>query len=426
MIVKKKEFEYISEEDLVEVYSNCIIGSAELETIFRLYQPLIGHVACALYFTLFNYSANNFCNDEIKHKFFFDTMQISAGNFLYARRSLEASGLIKTYRKKCKGIKKYKYILYAPKSVSDFFDDVLFYGQLVKYIGKQSTKKILSHYKNNIDLVDFENISANFNDIFNPDLDDLNIKLEGNFKDNKPINVNTNFSFDDFFRKLKECNISEKSLSSEECKKIEQISVLYGLNSDIISDIVISIYDETKKKGNRINLVFLDKKAREYAKYFVIENKNIQKKTIIKISGKTELASEMLLMEKLSPARYLQLKQDGAPPTDPDLKIISYLGRILKLNNAVINAILWISLNKFDNSLIKNYIEKIAGAIKREKINSAIDVINYVSREQKAKKLFDNNSENINNKKEENISESEKYDKDEYKKIIEKINKLKE
>ena len=134
----------------------------------------------------------------------------------------------------------------------------------------------------------------------------------------------------------------------------------------------------------------------------------------------------MLLMEKLSPARYLQLKQDGAPPTDPDLKIISYLGRILKLNNAVINAILWISLNKFDNSLIKNYIEKIAGAIKREKINSAIDVINYVSREQKAKKLFDNNSENINNKKEENISESEKYDKDEYKKIIEKINKLKE
>ena len=286
--------------------------------------------------------------------------------------------------------------------------------------------KILSHYKNNIDLVDFENISANFNDIFNPDLDDLNIKLEGNFKDNKPINVNTNFSFDDFFRKLKECNISEKSLSSEECKKIEQISVLYGLNSDIISDIVISIYDETKKKGNRINLVFLDKKAREYAKYFVIENKNIQKKTIIKISGKTELASEMLLMEKLSPARYLQLKQDGAPPTDPDLKIISYLGRILKLNNAVINAILWISLNKFDNSLIKNYIEKIAGAIKREKINSAIDVINYVSREQKAKKLFDNNSENINNKKEENISESEKYDKDEYKKIIEKINKLKE
>ena len=327
---KFEHFKYVGENDIAEIYSNCLIGNIELEIIFRLYQPLIGHAACSLYFTLFNYSGFG----EVKHKLFFDLMQISAGNFLYSRRSLEACGLLKTYQKKNnKGIKKYKYVLYAPKSATDFSNDILFCGQLTKYIGKQETKNILNYYKNDINLDNFENVSANFNDIFSPNLDDLHIKLEGNLKDNKPININADFSFDHFFKKLSECNISEKSLSLKECQKIEQIAVLYGLNSDIMSDIIILIYDEKQKKGNRINLVLLDKKAREHAKYFVIENKNFQKKTIVKISGKTELANETLLMEKLSPARYLQSKQNWAPPTEPDLKIISYLGEVLKLSN---------------------------------------------------------------------------------------------
>ncbi|MBP5301603.1 MAG: DnaD domain protein [Bacilli bacterium] len=414
--------EYIGENDIAEIYSNCIIGSVELETIFRLYQPLIGYMACSLYFTLLNYIDYK---EEIQHKFFFDIMHISAGNFLYARRSLEACGLLKTYQKKFKNVKKYKYILFAPKKIMDFFDNALFYGQLIKNIGKKNALKIIEYYKNNIVLDNFNDISADFNDIFSPDAKDLDIKLEGILKDNKSVSEGTGFQFDIFFKKLRDSNINEHSLTSSECKKIEETATLYGLNADIMGDIVLLIYDENKKKGNRINITMLAKKSREKAKYFVIENSIMQreKNPVIKISKKTMSIKEISLMDKISPREYLQLKQSGIPVTESDLNYIFYLRNTLKLSNSVINALLWISFKKFDNSINRRYIDTIAGAIIREKITNAGDVIEYVARDIKPKPLFSNqdNNDSNNNNGYEGWSEEDEHEKD---KLLKELKKL--
>ena len=44
---------YLTKEDYFEVYLGSMISSNDRDTLFMLYQPIIGHDAIALYFSLY-------------------------------------------------------------------------------------------------------------------------------------------------------------------------------------------------------------------------------------------------------------------------------------------------------------------------------------------------------------------------------------
>ncbi len=410
---------YVGSKDYLEVVSNCIISNVDLDVISHLYQPIIGFKAAITYITLVNF-ANSKSEDIVTHEKIFKLMQIDPGDFLNARKALEACGLMKTYLKLDNDIKYYTYIMFAPKSPKDFFADVLFKGMLVRYIGEKEAFKLAEHYSVNIDTKDAKDISANFVEVFQPDLDDdsFDAKMPTNLKDNKAIKVDTEFSFEDFFNHLKTAfMIKEEAFSKAECNEIERIATLYGLDAITTCDIVVESYDDTKKKGERLNLTSLINKAINQAKYSPIIRKNDEHKRYIKISGKTALADEVRLMETLSPKLYLQEKQDGAPPVTADLHLINYLSEVMQLNTATINALISYCLKTCDNRLIRSYVEKVAATLKRSKINTALDAINYLNEKNvKPKKT--------NTTKEESVKENnsnEDFDEDEYNKLLESI-----
>ncbi|MCQ2792171.1 MAG: DnaD domain protein [Bacilli bacterium] len=413
---------YVGSQDFLEVISESLISNVDIDVVTRLYQPLIGHKASMLYLTLLNYV--NYNEGELLiHDNLFRVMQISPGDFISARMALEAVGLMKTYLKNDDDVKNYIYILYAPKSPRDFFTDVLFKGLLVRYIGEKEATKLALHYQVNADLKDAKDVSANFVEVFQPNLDDdsFDAKMPTNLKDTKALKVDTDFSFEDFFTHLKTAMmIKEDAFSDEECSEIERIATLYGLDTITTCDIVAQSYDESKRKGSRLDFTAFKERAISQAKFSPIIRKNNENKRYIKISGKTALADEIRLMETLSPKLYLQEKQDGVPPVTADLNLLNYLNEVMGLNRSTINALISYSLKMCDNRLVRAYIEKVAATLKRAKINNALDAINFLNeKKEKPKKTYGKKKIDQPNIKKDDDS----FDEAEYEKILASIDK---
>ena len=375
-----------------------------------------------LYLTLVNY-INYQEGEVIIHDQIFKLMQITPGEFMNARKALEACGLMKTYLKNNEDTKHYTYLIYAPKSPKDFFSDILFKGMLIRYIGEKDALKLALHYQVNVDLKDSKDVSANFVEVFQPDLDDASFdkKMPLNLKDTKALKVDTLFSFEDFFTHLKTAMmIKEDAFSKSECDEIERIATLYGLDTITTCDIVAQSYDESKKKGFRLDTVAFKERAVAQAKYAPIIRKNNENKRYIKISGKTALADEIRLMETLSPKLFLQEKQDGAPPVTADLNLLNYLNEIMQLNKETINALISYSLKMCNNRLIKSYVEKVAATLKRAKVNTALDAINYLNeKNDKPRKV----TSKVKEIKKETVKDDDSFDEEEYNKLLESIDK---
>ena len=63
-----------------------------------LYQPIIGHAATALYYTLIDdLDKSELISDDLTHHHIMTNMQLSLENLIIAREKLEAVGLLKTY-----------------------------------------------------------------------------------------------------------------------------------------------------------------------------------------------------------------------------------------------------------------------------------------------------------------------------------------
>ena len=130
----------LSPKDILIVKRKSLIADYDKETIFNLYQPMIGALGCALYMTLLYEAKNQKITSVSTHEQILIKMQVTTQEFLKARGLLEAVGLLKTFIEGSEEeIKTYRYNLYAPKTPKSFFDNTLLYGMLIKYSSTNSS-----------------------------------------------------------------------------------------------------------------------------------------------------------------------------------------------------------------------------------------------------------------------------------------------
>ena len=83
------------------VVNKSIISDIDKKIIIDLYQPIIGHNAVCLYYTLLNdLEKSNIISTTYNHHHLLSIMQLSLSDIKVAREKLEAVGLLKTYVKK--------------------------------------------------------------------------------------------------------------------------------------------------------------------------------------------------------------------------------------------------------------------------------------------------------------------------------------
>ena len=197
--------------------------------------------------------------------------------------------------------------------------------------------------------------------------------------------------------------INEKTFTKEIKKLINDLSWIYNLEIDELKNIILS----SLNSKNMIDKTTLRKNARNYYQYqnngrlpsLIFQNQPEYLRSPI---GKDSKRAKLIYtFETTSPYNFLKSKNNGAKPTDRDLKLIENLSLDLELKPAVINVLLDYVLKKNNNKLNNAFIETIAGQWKRLNIETAEEAMNQASKESKKK----NNTTKTYTKKENIVPE---------------------
>lgn len=414
-------------QDYLEVKVMSLIADYDRETLTNLYQPFIGYTALGVYSTLLTEANNQKLSSLATHGQIFRRMRISPGDFITARKLLEAVGLLKTYMTVQDDTRFFTYEIYAPKTPKAFFDDALLYGLLIKMVGETEAAKIKAIYKfeNNED--QGKDISASFVEVFNPNFDDpAFIKALDGLPSlgRNSGKIVSEFSYEAFFNEVKRISqIKEDAFSKKDMKEIERIATLNGVNEIDAAKAVVNIYDAYAGKGKHIDFVKLTKMFQEDGgmRFKSNRSENNQEEPNLN-SGKTEIARKINLMETVSPKRFLSILQNGTKPAISDLRLVDDISKNFNLPNSVINALIDYTLSMNDNVLSRPYCEKVAASLAREGVKTTIDAMNFLRKSGRKstkgsgkKNIYEKGMEEVEEKKpletkEENISWDELLD----------------
>lgn len=369
--------DYVSKNDFYEIRVASLITNVDKDSLLDLYQPIIGAQAAILYLTLLKQKRNADGGNIFKIEQLLKSMQMTASEFYSARKYLEAVGLIRTYESVAEDVRCYIYVIYSPKSPKAFFDDVLFKGLLILSIGEKEAKRLANKYKVNLIIpAEYKEVSASFVDVFNLDYDDPSFSKDfgSNLIGRDHGRANLEFNYDLFFGYVKEnSGIDVSSFKKKDMREISRISALFGLDEKKMASIVI---DEYITEG-QVHLDFEKIKNRAEQEIRYAQVTGIGKS---KVSGDSELASKIRMMEEVAPAKFLQYLQQGTKPARSDIAIVNSLSKDYGFNSGIINVIVEYVLYKNNNVLSKNYCEKIAASLAREKVCSTVDAMNYLKK----------------------------------------------
>ena len=369
----------------LEIKFGTLLADYDHDVLANLYEPLIGFKAFALYLSFWSEGKMEKVTSISTHEDFLLKLKMSTSDFLEARKTLEAIGLLKSYVSKDSN-KIYTYVLYAPKCPKSFFDNPLFFGMLNKAVGKSNANKLKSYYSADISIDDKKEISANFQDVFKPHLNDPEFmdaisSSQGDLIGHISNNFSSNFSKEKFIEEL--CSVSQinkNAITRNDLKQVERIALLNGLDEQTMSILVANIYDPFKGKENHINYEQLAIDAASKLEFKHHETKKEEKIENGKVTSNSILASKINLMESVTPSKYLSYLQNGSKPASSDLKIVNSLSSDFNLPNAVINAIIDVVLERNDNVLSKPYCEKLAASVARKGLTTTLDTMNYLKR----------------------------------------------
>ena len=371
----------LSENDMFEVKIASLLADYDRETITNLYQPIIGYTALAIYFSFWSESKNQKILSLSSHEQFLARMKMNPGTFLEGRKLLEAVGLVKTRLEKIKDVKIYHYEVLAPKTPKGFFLDTLLYGLLIQALGEPEAERLKRVYEIHGGEELGEDISSSFNDIFHPDFEDAAFLKASNNKQEiagrNKSKITTEFSYDEFFKCLREdSQISETAFTKKEMKEIERLASLYGVSELVTAHVVINCYSPEKEKGKRVDLAQVNEDLKNEISYSTSSRKSNHKQN--KVIGDDGLAAKIKYFEIASPKDVLSVLQNGTKPARADLNIINSLSKDYNLTNPVINVAIDFILTMNNNVLSTYNAEKIAASLSREKIETAVDAMEYL------------------------------------------------
>ena len=419
----------LSNSDMFEVRLNSLLADYDRETLTNLYQPIIGYAALAVYFTLWSEATIQRVLSFSSHEQFLARMKMPAGQFVDARKLLEAVGLVRTKLERAPGTNIYHYELVSPKTPAGFFADTLLYGMLIQALGQADAERLKRVYEVKMYSDDGEDISSNFNEVFHPDFEDPSFIVaasdESHVVGRNKIKIDTAFSYEKFFASLAEkAQINERALSKKEMKEIERLSSLYGIDEETASGVVANHYDSSKEKGTRLDFDAINKDFMQEVNYtFLRKNKRSSGKN--QVNSDTQIANKINLFEKINPIELLRLLQGGTKVAPSDIRIIETLSKDYCLPNGVINVIIDFVLSMNKNILSRAYAEKMAASFNREGIETTIDAMNYcnevLKNQSKNKKSKRNkkNSENDSEMSENNNDTNDGISEEEWDKLFE-------
>ncbi len=352
-----------------EIKSRGLLDAESSVSLFDFYQPLIFSDGVYLY----QFLVHSFKSKEAQGKVG-DLVAYSGltfEKFLVAKKSLESVNLISTYTKIDSNV--FKFVLNDPLPAKDFLNHIVLSGLLKGTIGEERFAHLVKKYSHNIDLEGFEDVSAAINDTYQLNFEYSNNNINGLIGRTK-VHLKDDFSSAKLFKILeKRSGIFASSFTDEEISKIEHLATLYGMNEEVMADIVSSSFTLMNEFGKKYDENKARKLAEIHLKSHPKTNKKNQNKT--ELNSESDVAKQISYFESMSPFAFLKSKQNDIDVSQADSKIIEMLSYDYGFSNGMINALLDYILNVKDGELNKKYIEKVATTLVRKGCDDTLSVL---------------------------------------------------
>ncbi len=375
---------YLSTHDFYLIRRQSLISDADRRLVVELYQPLIGQQGASLFLTLdalldLDVEGQTWLVDTLTNH-----MQITIAELSVAKASLEAVGLLKAYSKKHPDYQEHVFELYAPKSPSAFFDDVILGGLLEQYVGAAMVQRLRLRYQAPRGLEGYEEDSASFGEVFHPDFSnplyakDHPETLLGRQSGHPESHFDRRAFTDEV---LKKSTLKPNMMTEAVLEEVDRIANLYGIDELAMAEIFL-----TAVITNGHTIVDFDKLKDMAALETKFAFAKTRRRSLAKVTSATSKAQKIRLMEETDPKTYLRYRNHNTAPTPADLKLINDIQENYRLPFSVINALLDFVLEIADLTLPRALVEKIASSLARAQVHSSVDAMEYLLKTTKRKK----------------------------------------
>ena len=365
------------------VINKTILNESDRKYLISFYEPIIGHLAVALYLVLINdLQEGKSISRDFTHHHLMSLLKSPLKVLKEAREALEATGLLRSYYKKG-DVNNYLYEIYSPLAPNEFFNHPILNIVLYNNIGATEYEYLKKQYqKIKVDTKEYIDITKRLDEVMESSINIAAIDVkERSISD---INIKDQVDFDLILSSIPRGIINEKVFTKKTKELINELSFLYKIDTLKMIELVRSVLNEygmIDKNNLRINArkmyqfnhgtlpTLIYRSQPEYLKSPIGDNS---------VRGKV-----IEMFEKLNPVDFLRNKNGGAKPTNRDIKLIENLIIDLKLPPAVVNVLLDYVMRKNNNKLATNYIETIAGQWKRANLKNASEAMDFAEKENK-------------------------------------------
>lgn len=373
--------------DTYIVVNKTIIDELDRKLVTMLYQPIIGHTATTLYFTLFDdLLKHDVMSEELTHHHLMATMQLKLEDILIAREKLEAVGLLKTYLKK-DHVNNFVYLLYTPLSANEFLNHPILNVVLYNNLGKKEYEKIVNFFRvPKINLKDYEDITKSFNKVFTSVSSNVFSGNDNIVKKNQGgIEITNGVDFNLLISSIPHSMVNDKCFNDEVKDLINSLAFVYNIDDLNMQGLVRNSLNE---KG-LIDKNELRKSARNFYQFeqggklpTLIYSK--QPDYLKTPSGDTSnWAKQVYTFENITPYDYIRSKYKNGEPTLRELQIIEDLMVKQKMKPGVVNVLIDYVLKVNNQKFTRSYVETVAAQWNRLNIETVEGAMRTAEKEHK-------------------------------------------
>ncbi|ARK23737.1 hypothetical protein SporoP37_02860 [Sporosarcina sp. P37] len=350
----------------------------QMLTLF--YQPLIGPEAVSLFMTLWS-DAESREPQEHNHYYLMNMSSFPLQAIFEARISLEAIGLLRTYKKKIELEKRsFVYELLPPLDAHSFFNDPLLSTFLFSKIGEHPYRQLRNRFlEEPMPMEEYQDISRTFLDVFQPARGDQAMEMTAGMQfqgKTEPPGIpfyQSEFNFELFYSGLSDQMIPKASLRSISREMIAMLAFLYSLSAlDMQKVIMLSIDENHQLTEERVRKAALD----FYKMNTSTEPPKLQ--TVFTNAAPAEEPKEhmsrdeeLLYYLEHTPPKDMLRKVSGKEPFLVDVQLAERLINLHKFPVGVVNVLLQYVMIRNDGKITNSFVERIASHWANKQVKDA-------------------------------------------------------
>lgn len=390
-MANKYPWQVIDPKDFIQIEANDSFTLKDVHVLTRLYQPLIGSAAAALYHALIADVDFQTKTSQVTISEMLTKLDMGIPDFYQARVRLEGIGLLRVFRAQAEP-RDYIYQLVPPLSAAGFFKDSLLRTLLVEKIGDRLFQKQLDELlTETASKQEYEETTRSFLDVYHVDFKNSQALTQTDFmpidtpkrpKLAQTIENTDSFDYKFFKAGLDNHFIKKESLTTEVKELIYTFHIVYGIDEMTMQTLVLESADVDSGVINK------NKLAQNVQRNFSNKQKtNIQPETPGEMMPQAEVEdrgfseAERTIMKhakETPPADYLSSikEQKGGFVTTNEQWVLKELVEQSPLNTEVINILMnYILIIKNRPMLDKNYTMTIANDWAQSDVRIAEDAM---------------------------------------------------